>query len=80
MRKAMFILAATAALPILGSAGVQPARAVTSYPYCTAATRWDAPHCDYRTLAECVSANAGLAYTCVPNKWYTGASTPRRAG
>jgi hypothetical protein len=79
MRKSIFILALTAAVPIVASTGAKPAKAEILYPYCTAETRWDGEHCDYRSLEECVAAVAGQAYSCTPNRWYIAAqSAPRQ--
>ena len=84
MRKSIFILAAIAALPIYASAGARPANAETIYPYCTTESRWDYPHCDYRSFEQCVAVNAGMNTMCVPNKRFTGTVQPplvkRRAG
>ena len=82
MRKSVFILALTAAVPLVASAGIKPAKAEILYPYCTTETRWEGPHCDYRSFEQCVAANAGRATTCVPNKWYTAVqpNMKRRAG
>ena len=82
MRKPIFILALTAAVPLVASAGIKPAKAEILYPYCTTETRWDGPHCDFRSFEQCVAAVAGQNTTCVPNKWYLAAqsSMKRRAG
>jgi Protein of unknown function (DUF3551) len=79
MRKSIFILALTAAVPIVASAAIKPAKAEILYPYCTTETRWDGPHCDFRTFEQCVAFVAGQNSTCVPNKWYWASqATPRR--
>ena len=57
------------------SLSVHPAKAEILYPYCTTETRWEGPHCDFRTFEQCVAAVAGRATTCVPNKWYIAAQT-----
>jgi len=75
MRKLIFIVALASALPWLASAGVKPAKAEILYPYCTAETRWEGEHCDFRSLAECVAAVAGQAYSCTPNRWYVAAQS-----
>jgi len=82
MRKSIFILALTAVVPFVASTGVRPAKAEILYPYCTTETRWDGPHCDFRTFDQCVAAVAGQNTTCVPNKWYSAAQPmpKRRAG
>lgn len=71
MRKSIFILALTAVVLFVASTGAQPAKAEILYPYCTTETRWDGPHCDFRTFDQCVAAVAGQNTTCVPNKWYS---------
>jgi len=82
MRKSIFILALAAAVPLVASAGAKPAKAEILYPYCTTETRWDGPHCDFRTFEQCVAFSAGQNTTCVPNKWYLAAQPvmKRRAG
>jgi len=83
MRKSVFALALTAVVPFVAWGSVQPARAEILYPYCTTETRWDGPHCDFRTFEQCVAAVAGQNTTCVPNKWYSAVQPPmskRRAG
>ena len=82
MRKSIFILALTAVVPFVASSGVQPAKAAVAYPYCTTETRWDGPHCDFRTFEQCVAFVAGQNTMCVPNQWYSAAqpTTKRRAG
>jgi hypothetical protein len=82
MRKSIFILALTAVVPFVASNGVRPARAGVVYPYCTTETRWDGPHCDFRTFEQCVAFVAGQNTTCVVNQWYSAAqpTTKRRAG
>ena len=75
MRKSLFILALSLAVPFVASLGVHPAKAEILYPYCTTETRWEGQHCDFRTFAQCVAAVAGYATTCVPNKWYIAAQT-----
>jgi hypothetical protein len=81
MSKSAFVLAAIASASIYASAGAAPAQAEILYPFCTTETRWEGPHCDYRSFEECVAVNAGLNVTCVPNKWYgeaTGGRYPMR--
>ena len=82
MRKSIFILALAAAVPFVASTGARPAKAEILYPYCTTETRWDGPHCDFRTFEQCVAFSAGKNTTCVPNKWYFAAepAMKRRAG
>jgi uncharacterized protein DUF3551 len=82
MRKSVFILALTAAVPLLASTAARPAKAEILYPYCTTETRWDGPHCDFRTFEQCVAFVAGQNSTCIPNKWYLAAQpiAKRRAG
>jgi hypothetical protein len=78
MRKSIFILALTAVVPLVASIGVHPAKTEILYPYCTTETRWEGPHCDFRTFDQCVAAVAGKNTTCVPNKWYSAAQTTTR--
>jgi uncharacterized protein DUF3551 len=79
MRKSIFILALTTVATIAAFATSKPAKAEILYPYCTTETRWDGPHCDFRTFQQCVAFVAGQNSTCVPNKWYSAAQTmPRR--
>ena len=82
MRKSLLILALTAVVPLVASTGVRPAKAEISYPYCTSETRWDGPHCDFRTFEQCVAFVAGQNMMCVPNQWYSAAQPmpKRRAG
>jgi hypothetical protein len=82
MRKSIFILALTATVPFVAWMGMKPAKAEILYPYCTTETRWDGPHCDFRSFEQCVAAVAGQNTTCVPNKWYWAAQTSmkRRTG
>ena len=82
MRKSVFILALTAAVPLLASAAARPAKAEVLYHYCNTETRWDCPHCDFRTFEQCVEFVAGQNSTCIPNKWYLAAQplAKRRAG
>ncbi len=78
MCKSIFILALTTAAAIAAFATSKPAKAEILYPYCTTETRWDGPHCDFRTFEQCVAFVAGQNSTCVPNKWYSAAQTTAR--